>query len=47
MTKLKHTVLHDQHLALGAKILAFGGWQMPITYFMGIVAEPGVGLGPQ
>ena len=39
MTKLRHTVLHDQHLAFGARMVAFGGWQMPISYSMGIVAE--------
>ncbi len=31
--------MHDQHLALGARMVAFGGWQMPISYSMGIVAE--------
>ena len=39
MTELRHTVLHDQHLALGARMVAFGGWQMPVSYSMGIVAE--------
>ena len=39
MTTLKRTVLHDQHLALGAKMVAFGGWEMPVSYATGIVAE--------
>ncbi len=26
------TVLYDQHLAAGAKIVDFGGWDMPISY---------------
>jgi len=29
---LRHTSLHDRHLALGAKLADFGGWQMPIEY---------------
>ena len=39
MTRLKRTVLHDEHRALGARMVAFGGWQMPLSYSMGIVAE--------
>lgn len=30
--------LHDRHLALGARIVPFAGWEMPIQY-QGIVAE--------
>lgn len=39
MSKLRHTVLHDQHLALGARMVAFGGWHMPVSYSMGTIAE--------
>lgn len=29
---LLHTPLHDRHVALGAKLADFGGWEMPIDY---------------
>lgn len=29
---LKKTALHDRHQALGAKLVDFGGWEMPILY---------------
>ncbi len=32
MPTLKKTPLHDTHLAMGAKMVAFGGWEMPIQY---------------
>ena len=32
MTDLKHSPLHDRHVALGAKLADFGGWEMPIEY---------------
>jgi aminomethyltransferase len=28
----RHTALHDRHIALGAKLADFGGWEMPIEY---------------
>ena len=31
--------LHDQHEALGAKIVPFGGWEMPLSYPAGTLAE--------
>ena len=31
--------LHAAHLALGAKMVPFGGWEMPLTYPAGTVAE--------
>lgn len=34
----RQTPLHDRHLALGAKLADFSGWQMPIEY-SGTVAE--------
>jgi aminomethyltransferase len=37
-TSLKRTVLHDRHVAAGAKTADFGGWDMPIEY-TGVVAE--------
>ena len=38
MSNLKHTPLHDAHLSLGAKMVDFGGWHMPLQY-QGILAE--------
>lgn len=35
---MKHTPLYENHRALGAKIVAFGGWDMPIQY-EGIIRE--------
>lgn len=37
-TALKQTPLAQRHLALGAKMVAFGGWNMPLQYD-GILAE--------
>ena len=37
-TNLRQTPLHEKHLALGAKMAPFGGWDMPIQY-EGILAE--------
>jgi len=39
MSELKRTVLYDRHAALGAKIVEFGGWEMPLFYPAGIVEE--------
>ncbi len=39
MSQLQRTVFYDQHVALGAKIVEFAGWQMPIFYPTGIVEE--------
>jgi aminomethyltransferase len=37
---LKTSPLHDRHVALGAKMADFGGWEMPIEYpGGGVVAE--------
>jgi aminomethyltransferase len=35
---LHQTPLHDRHVALGAKLVEFGGWQMPLQY-AGILDE--------
>jgi aminomethyltransferase len=29
---LRHTPLYEQHVDLGAKIVPFAGWEMPVTY---------------
>ncbi len=39
MMELHKTVLHDRHVALGATMVDFGGWHMPIQYKTGIVEE--------
>jgi aminomethyltransferase len=39
MSELKRTVLHDRHVSLGAKMVEFGGWEMPVFYRTGIVEE--------
>jgi aminomethyltransferase len=39
MSKLQRTVFYDQHVGLGAKIVEFAGWEMPIFYPTGIVQE--------
>ena len=36
--QLERTPLHAEHVALGAKMVEFGGWHMPLQY-QGIVAE--------
>lgn len=37
-TPLRHSPLHDRHLAAGARMAEFAGWQMPIDYGS-VVAE--------
>jgi aminomethyltransferase len=39
MNETLKTVLYDRHVKLGAKMVEFGGWQMPIQYPKGIVHE--------
>ncbi len=39
MSKLLRTVLYDKHQELDAKIVEFGGWEMPIQYPEGIINE--------
>ena len=36
---MKHTPLYETHLKLGAKMVEFGGWEMPLNYPPGILAE--------
>jgi aminomethyltransferase len=38
-TALRRTALHDVHAALGAKLVGFGGFEMPLAYPSGTVAE--------
>ena len=38
-TTLKRTPLHDIHVALGAKMVPFAGFEMPVQYPTGITAE--------
>src|ERR671933_2938587 len=35
---LQRTPLHDRHLALGARMVAFAGWEMPVQY-EGVIPE--------
>ncbi|HEX5597066.1 MAG TPA: glycine cleavage system aminomethyltransferase GcvT [Micromonosporaceae bacterium] len=37
--QLRHSPLHEQHVALGAKFAAFGGWDMPLEYAGGGVLK--------
>jgi aminomethyltransferase len=37
--QLTRSPLHDEHVALGAKLTEFGGWEMPLSYPDGTVAE--------
>jgi len=39
MTDLKRTALYDVHRELGAKLVPFAGWEMPVQYRSGILAE--------
>ncbi|MBE6990777.1 MAG: glycine cleavage system aminomethyltransferase GcvT [Ruminococcaceae bacterium] len=39
MSELKRTQLYHAHVAAGATMVDFGGWEMPVQYPTGIVAE--------
>ncbi len=39
MSDLFKTVLHEKHVELDAKMVPFGGWDMPIQYPAGIINE--------
>ena len=39
MNQLLKTVFYEKHVSLGAKMVEFGGWDMPIQYETGIVQE--------
>ncbi|HEY7634396.1 MAG TPA: glycine cleavage system aminomethyltransferase GcvT, partial [Gemmatimonadales bacterium] len=36
---LRRTPLYDVHRGLGAKLVPFAGWEMPVQYPAGILAE--------
>ena len=36
---LKHSALHAEHIDLGARLVDFGGWEMPLSYPEGTIAE--------
>ncbi len=36
---MKRTPLYEEHLKLGAKMVEFVGWEMPLNYPSGILAE--------
>ena len=39
MKDLRRTELFDLHIALGAKMVPFAGWEMPVQYPMGVMQE--------
>ncbi|WP_406870029.1 glycine cleavage system aminomethyltransferase GcvT [Thioclava sp. 'Guangxiensis'] len=39
MTELLRTDLYDLHVSLGAKMVPFAGWEMPVQYPMGVMKE--------
>lgn len=39
MADLKRTVLFDWHVKLGAKMVPFAGYEMPVQYPMGVLKE--------
>ena len=38
MQTLRRTPLHDRHVALGARMVPFAGWEMPVQY-EGVIQE--------
>ena len=39
MTGLRHTCLYDLHIELGARMVPFAGYAMPVQYPMGVMGE--------
>ena len=39
MTELRRTPLYDLHIELGAKMVPFAGYEMPVQYPMGVMGE--------
>jgi len=39
MKQPQRTILYDRHVQLGAQIVEFGGWEMPMQYGAGIIQE--------
>ena len=38
-TSLQRTPLYEQHVALGAKMVPFAGYEMPVQYPLGVLKE--------
>jgi aminomethyltransferase len=38
-TALKRTPLYSEHVGLGGRMVPFGGWEMPVQYASGVLAE--------
>ena len=36
---MRRTPLYEAHVRLGAKMVDFGGWSMPVSYSTGILEE--------
>ena len=39
MNQLQRTLFYERHVAAGAKMVEFGGWEMPVMYPTGIIRE--------
>ena len=39
MAEPLRTPLYDEHVSLGARMVEFGGWMMPVQYTKGIIEE--------
>ena len=39
MAELRRTPLYDLHLSLGARMVPFAGWEMPVQYPTGVLTE--------
>ena len=39
MSELRYSPLDSVHRALGAKMVPFGGWEMPVNYPFGTLEE--------
>ena len=39
MSSLNRTAFYERHIALGANMVPFGGWEMPLHYKRGIIEE--------
>ncbi|HRO15778.1 MAG TPA: glycine cleavage system aminomethyltransferase GcvT, partial [Paracoccus sp. (in: a-proteobacteria)] len=39
MADLRRTPLYDLHVSLGAKLVPFAGWEMPVQYPLGVLGE--------
>ncbi|HHY01506.1 MAG TPA: glycine cleavage system aminomethyltransferase GcvT [Paracoccus sp.] len=39
MTELRRTPLYDLHIELGARMVPYAGWEMPVQYPLGVLGE--------